>query len=266
MPLSGDAQIALDQYLSLLDGSCPGLADGVYLTGSAALDDWQPGQSDLDILVVTDRRLDETDVDALADVHAKLTDPPYRDAIYVNRAVVGYRPRPHGDGAPFTVDGVFRRSGYQPDPVLWSTLDRHGVTVRGTPAAELGARPDAQWLRDWNLGNLNSYWRTSAKTGRAFLTDRPPESTMPAKAAVWGALGPGRLHHTIATGEVISKTAAADYTAGQFPEYGELLSRAKAWRLGAGSDIDAGTAAFTIEDGYAICDLIEAIVEDAPAR
>src|ERR1700744_2053669 len=73
----------------------------------------------------------------------------------------------------------------------------------------------------------------------------------------WAALGPGRLHATITTGEIISKTASADYTARLLPDYGELLARARACRLGQ----DARP--FTVADGYAACDLIDAVVNDA---
>lgn len=70
-------------------------------------------------------------------------------------------------------------------------------------------------------------------------------------------LGPGRLHATITTGEIISKTAAADYTAALFPEHGALLARAKAYRLG-----DVGEP-FTVKDGHAACDLVDAVVSAA---
>lgn len=49
---------------------------------------------------------------------------------------------------------------------------------------------------------------------------------------MWGALGPDRLRCTITTGEIISKTAAADYTATLLGSHAPLLARAKACRLG----------------------------------
>jgi threonine dehydrogenase-like Zn-dependent dehydrogenase len=48
----------------------------------------------------------------------------------------------------------------------------------------------------------------------------------------WGLLGPGLPYAAIATGGIISKTAAADYTAQRFPGFAEQLARAKRWRLG----------------------------------
>jgi Domain of unknown function (DUF4111) len=89
------------------------------------------------------------------------------------------------------------------------------------------------------------------------LADREPAAPSNAEAAVWGLLGPGRLHYTINTGAILAKTAAADYTARCFPAFQELLARAKAWRLGDDS------VAFTTADGLATCDLVDAIVKDA---
>ena len=143
--------------------------------------------------------------------------------------------------------------GIVPDPVLWATLDRCGVTVRGKAAQELGAAPDPTWLREWNLGNLASYWRPWAAQGRSVLSCREPAAPGNAEATVFGLLGPGRLHYTISTGGLLAKTAAADYTARLFPGFDEPLARAKAWRLGDDSVV------FTTVDGLATCDLVEAV-------
>ena len=59
--LGPQAEPALDDYLARLDAALPGA--WVYLTGSAVLDDWRPGRSDLDILTVTPRPLDEPGLD-----------------------------------------------------------------------------------------------------------------------------------------------------------------------------------------------------------
>jgi len=254
--LAADARSALGTYLGLLDTALPGASHGIYLTGSAALGDWRSRRSDLDILTVTTCHLDDSDLDALAGLHAKAAGRPYLDAIYAHRDGLGQDPRRGSPAIPYTVDGVFHRAGYRPDPVLWATLDRHGLTVRGPAAADLGVSPDPQWLRDWNLGNLSSYWRPWAASARARLADRDPNSPLPADVVAWAVLGPGRLHYTIVTGGIISKTAAADYTAQHFPGHAELSARTKAWRLGD----EAST--FTTADGLAACDLIDAIIDD----
>ena len=106
--------------------------------------------------------------------------------------------------------------------MLWATLDRHGLTMRGPGARSLGAGPGQAWLRDWNHGNLESYWRPWAASGRDTLAGHDPGEPLPGAIVAWAALGPGRLHATITTGEVISKTAAADYTARLLPEHAAL--------------------------------------------
>ncbi|MCD0483606.1 nucleotidyltransferase domain-containing protein [Streptacidiphilus sp. ASG 303] len=251
------ARSALDAYLSGLDRACPGLARGVHLTGSAALGDWIPDRSDLDILTVTDRPLAEDELDALAALHAAAAGPPHLDAVYLPLDAVGRRPAPGSPGFPHVVDGVLHRSGHHPDPVLWATLDRYGRTLRGRAAQDLGAAPDPHWLREWNLANLASYWRPLAADARPRLASRDPHAPIPADAVAWLVLGPGRLHHTVATGGVISKTAAADHTARLLPRYAALLSRARSWRLGD------GTVAFTAADGLAACDLVKAVADHA---
>jgi hypothetical protein len=252
--LPAEAVAALAEYLDRLDAALPNGCAGVYLTGSAALGDWQPGRSDLDILVITDA-LPDTDVDALAELHGALSGRPYLDAVYVRSDQLGAESA--GPGCPHAVDGEFHRDGLQPDPVLWATLDRHAPTLRGRPAAELGAAPDPEFLRAWNRENLASYWARSAAQVRTLLADRAPDSPLAADRMAWLLLGPGRLHHTIATGGLLSKTGAADHTAALLPRYAELLGRAKSWRLGDES------VAFTATDGLAAADLIDAVIAAA---
>ncbi len=255
--LDAVGQAAIDRYLELLGPALGSAVDGIYLTGSAALGDWLPGRSDLDILTVASRPLGPPDLDSLATLHTSAQGRPYLDAVYVCRADVGARLPPEHRGLPHAIDGVFQRDGYRPDPVLWAMLDRHGLTIQGPSAIDLGAGPEPGWLREWNLGNLDTYWRWWAADARTRRADRDPDVPLSAGVVTDALLGPGRLHYTIATGDLLAKTAAADYTAEHFPDYAEPLARAKKWRLGD----DA--VRFMIPDAIAACDLIEAIADDA---
>lgn len=109
--------------------------------------------------------------------------------------------------------------------------------MRGPEAHTLGAAHGEAWLRDWNHGNLESYWRPWAAKGRAAMAGRDSGTLLPDGAVPWAALGPGWLHATITTGEITSKTAAADCTAKLLPQHGELLARARAHRLGNDSEL-----------------------------
>jgi predicted nucleotidyltransferase len=78
---------ALATYLDKL----PVQPEGMYLAGSAALDDWQPGSSDLDLVVVTPGAVSETDLAALEALHGRLADRPYLDVIYLPASALGSR-------------------------------------------------------------------------------------------------------------------------------------------------------------------------------
>jgi len=66
-------QRAASEYVAAVDGEAPGLVEGLYLTGSAALDDFRPGASDVDFIAVTRARPTETDIAALERAHARLS-------------------------------------------------------------------------------------------------------------------------------------------------------------------------------------------------
>lgn len=251
----------LGTYLDALDRVLPSAAvAGVYLTGSMALGDYRPGRSDLDILTLTQRPLTEAELGALDAMHRALETgaQPHLDAVYAPRDGVGRLPDQDAAGHAHVVDGQFNRGTDHQHLVLWATLDQCGMTLRGPEAKSWNAAPDAAELRAWNLENLESYWRANfGQHVRDVLGQRDADSQFPSSLAVWMATGPGRLHRTIRTGEIISKTAAVHYTAELFPAYVSILGRAKASRLG---DESVG---FVARDGLALADLVDELCDDA---
>ncbi len=247
-------QQAADRYLKALEATlAPDMVRGVYVVGSAALGSWRPGRSDLDVLVVLDRPMTASDLAMVGEMHAMLeaarADGPHCDGHYVTPDTLGVRSEA---GVPTVVDGVLDPEPHRTDPVLWALLDRNGITLRGPKASELGAAPDPAWLREWNRANLESYWRTHVGY-RTHLAQQDPESLVDPYLLAWEATGPGRLHATIATGEIISKEASADYTAELFPEYADLCAKAKAYRLGD------ETVTCTTTEALRVIELVEAV-------
>lgn len=258
-PLRAPAEA--DTYLAALDDVLPPSAiAGVYLVGSTALGDYRPGQSDLDILTLTQRPLSDVELDALDRMHQSLEKgtQPHFDAEYAPQDCVGRPPKEEAPGHAHVVDGQFHRGPHGLEFVLWATLDQCGIRLRGPEARTWNAAPDAAELRAWNLGNLESYWRANfGQHVRDMLAAREPDSELSTDVVVWIATGPGRLHRTIATGEIISKTASADYSAQLFPAYAPILMRAKANRLG---DESVG---FVARDGLALADFVDELCDDA---
>ncbi len=59
-------------FLRAVDAEAPGLVAGLYLTGSVALSDFRPHESDIDFVAVTAARPDAAALGALRRVHARL--------------------------------------------------------------------------------------------------------------------------------------------------------------------------------------------------
>lgn len=247
----------LDAYLAGLDRTLRAEeVAGVYLTGSIALDDYHHGQSDLDLLVLTTQPLTDARLDRLDALHKELETgaQPHADAVYVPREYVGVLP-PDVPGQGYAVDGVFHRGTGHMHLVEWATLAQCGVTLRGPAAETLDAAPDPAEFAAWNRKNLEEYWRDRAGRLRAHTDGLADLAQLPTQLAVWFGTGPGRLHRTITSGEIISKSHSADYTAGLFPVYGELLARVKASRAGDAS------LTYTRTDGIALCDLVDEVCD-----
>ena len=244
-------------YLEMVDRALPGLVRGLYLVGSAALGAWQPGLSDLDTVILTSRPAGAGDLAALAGIHSR---KPLIDGVYVEPALAELWP---GDlrAVPFVVNGEFTtgRPCGELTPVLWLTLQRYGITVRGPAVAELGVRVDPAELHRYNLGNLRGYWAGEAAGIAAALTGMDPATVMDAGTVTWCTLGPARLHYTLAHGDIISKSAAGEYLSQLMPEYADLAARAVRWRAGAPEQ-------FTAADLVAAGQSITAVTDDAWRR
>ena len=253
-------QSELDTYLAALDRVlAPDAVAGVYLTDSTTLGDYHHGRSDLDILTLTTRALSDEELAALEQMHKTLETgaQPHADAAYIVREHVGRLPPEDVAGHGYVVDGHFNRGPNGQELVVWANLDQSGITVRGPEAKSLDAAPDAGEFKAWNRGNLEGYWRMRALQVRQAISERDPNEEFLPYFAVWLASGPGRLHWTIKTGEIISKTRSIDYTAELFPAYADVLGRIRASRAGDDS------VTYVMSDGRVLSDLLDEVCDSA---
>lgn len=250
-------RVYADEHLRLLEDKLPGLVTALLITGSVPLADYRPGHSDIDFVAVTDGAPSREQLAILADIHTRLPHQPSYDGIYLTRAQLAADPG-RLDTAPQVLAGDFRaaKPGGQLNPVTWWEVARSGITMWGQRPA---VRTDPDLLRRWLLDNLTGYWTNWAAGARAVWSGQAPDQAIPCELIVWGVLGPGRLHHTLATEEVVSKTTAGWYTADRFPAWRQLCQRVVASRAGEPGDFHAA-------DGLAACDLIDAVVADGQAR
>ncbi|WP_188190341.1 aminoglycoside adenylyltransferase domain-containing protein [Nonomuraea sp. SYSU D8015] len=237
---------AVSRYLAVADRLLPGRVRGFYVVGSTALGAWQAGRSDIDFVAAVDGDLGERDMRRLALLHklgnvpaawqalvrARPAIPGTLNGVFVatgdlSKPVTRIRPLASHSGPSFK-----RGRGFEVNPVVWKILLEKGVTVRGPAPHELGLDPEPDQLREWNLQQLHGHWATWA--GRALSDEPPRKPLLPAhRVAMSAVLSPPRLHHTIVTGEVISKEAAAAYALDTFEaRWRPLIRLALARRLG----------------------------------
>jgi hypothetical protein len=257
MPLPQEVSALVTDRLSAVDAALPGFVTALWVTGSAASGDWRRGRSDVDFVAATSRVPELADLEALAALHAGGGEIHY-DGLYVPAADL-HAPPSAEETAAHVVDGEFASGpcGYC-TPVTWLELRQDGSAVRGPVPGTLVAAPDPAALRRWLLGNLRGYWSGEAARAERVAAERPASAPVGGEPVVWMTLGAARLHATLTTGRILSKTATGAYVAEHFPAYKELARRCVAWR--AGEDVG-----FTFADGAAAAALVRDVVSAAEA-
>jgi hypothetical protein len=234
----GEVERIVGRYLAVVDRLVPGRVVGFYVVGSTALGTYRSGKSDVDFVAVVDGELSTGELRRLRAVHAITAgrsglpsllrgrwkfpgncNGAYVDAADLGRPVTKITPLASHSGTTFAVG-----KGFDVNPVGWHLLTHHGLTIRGPEPQTLGLDPEDDILRSWTLGNLDFFWGPWAR--KVLHRRRHPRMTSVA------VLASARMHHTVATGNVISKEAAGDYALATFAErWHPLIEDALARRL-----------------------------------
>jgi len=98
----------------------------------------------------------------------------------------------------------------------------HGLPLRGPPIAGKRVWADNAVLRAWTLRNLIEYWGPWATR----LREGPSALDGQHALVCWGVLGVSRLHYTLTTGHIVSKTGAGQYALGAFEQSDRIVSEA----------------------------------------
>ncbi|UZD62240.1 nucleotidyltransferase domain-containing protein [Brevibacterium sp. JSBI002] len=255
-PLPPDAATAVRSYLRAADRILPGGIIACAVTGSIALGAYRPGRSDIDLVaVIADEWLDRPDlIRRLRQLHlsqvprlvvgvargrgvSACCNTVFIAESEVSRPVTQISPIASHTGEIFDSHGAF-----DVNPVIWKELVDGGITVRGRPIAAWDLDAQTEALRPWVRTNLREYWTPLA----AQLRDRPSRTPgtllrrlvtslrgLSAGTVAWCALGPARMHHTLATGEIIGKEEAGFHALTAFPQHAPITEVALAKVRGA---------------------------------
>lgn len=231
LPVEVDRSVGL--FLAAADELAPGVVTGCYLVGSVALGDFHARgvgrgrlstASDIDFVVVTDRRVAARELAALGAAHdrtvARLPRPRY-DGTVLTWADLAAGP----DGCPRLTGRGF---GGGVNPVMFCELAWHGIAVRGPQPDDVDVWADRDALRAYTVDNLRRYWRPWWRRQR-----RPSVVGLTAWFPVWAVLGVSRLHHLLATGTMTSKCGAGRYALAEFDSrWGRIVAESLWLRTG----------------------------------
>lgn len=200
-------QKVLTLFIDKCNKELPELLEGLYLHGSIAIDAYLEGQSDIDFVAVTSRKLTNDDAATLKNIHLELAETckkPQLDGIYVhsaNLAAEGY----------FFNEGTFGKAVHD-IPVTWWLLKNKGVTIFGPQVNELSLDVTTEDLTTYVRKNMNEYWamRTSAMEQKKEQLMSYPVVHIETEME-WTVLGLLRQFYTLREQDIISKLAAGEY-------------------------------------------------------
>lgn len=227
-----EIDLAADRFSTLLHRHLPDLLLSLNLVGSAVNGDFRPGRSDLDFVAVSRHAPADDELEGLSIVHRLYaSDPtlPTIDGIWVTSDDLAAGPDNAAAG-PATRDGAFlARAEGNRNPVTWFDLHDRSRAVLGT------LDRDAIWhdplrLVEWTRGNVEDYWvRWHAQSSR--LLSSRGLAMLGRQAPAWGVLGISRIHATVSSGQILSKSEAGKRALGLFgPQWRGILDDALAIR------------------------------------
>jgi predicted nucleotidyltransferase len=215
---------------------------GIYVFGSVASDGYDPGVSDLDLLVVTARPLVAANYARLQQMHTALAGrEQWKDRIevaYLSRqALRTFKERASEigivrPGEPFHVVRAGR------DWLMnWYDVREHAIVVAG---------PNPKTLID---PITRSELRACIRDYVRLFPERVSDNFHQGSDA-YAVLTMCRSLHMNVVGETASKRAAAEWAASKYPEWSNLISQAQEWRLAADNEATNSAEAHTQVEAF----------------
>ena len=229
MPFPVDVTALLESFMAGIQNCLPHNLVGVYLRGSLAMGDFIPETSDLDVLAVTERPVNDTEFAALLAMHAQITALPNP---YANRLEMAYI-----DQSAFRrfQPGLRHPTLGQGEKLAWSEHHENWIlerwVVRQYGIALLG--PEAHTLVD---PVLPEEIRNAVRLRLADWVDwanspDDPDWKLPRSHKAYAVETMCRALYTLATGELASKAESVAWALRALPEpWQSIVERSQAWR------------------------------------
>ena len=202
---------------------------GLYLHGSVALSAFEEDRSDIDFLVVTKEILDSGTLENLREMHKVLFESDLYGAkilegSYIPRKELWRYDAKHAIHPALRCDGTFAIDRHGIDWVIQRyVLREKGIKVTGPQIKSLIAPVSSSDLMNAAYGILKNWWYPQ-------LTD---QSLLAAdEYQAYAVVTMCRSFYTIQFADVVSKSDAAEWFVGAYPQWESLVRKAETWRKG----------------------------------
>jgi hypothetical protein len=210
-------QEVLEEYFLLMNLKLPDLLESFYIYGSVSMGAFLSGSSDIDFLAVAKRKLTESDVELLKQVHAQLQKKfpkLFLDGMYI--CANDLRDGPDAAG-PYFNEGKLQ--GYKPfikDHIDTFQIVKYGIVLKGAPG-KYGISVDRDIILKNMHENLNTYWVNWKKRCEIVGSLEYFDMLSSLDTIEWGVLGVTRLYYTFRVRDITSKVGAGEYAIETLP-------------------------------------------------
>jgi hypothetical protein len=216
-------------YLELVHRILPGRLKGLYVYGSAVLNDFRISKSDADFISVMDSKPEGETIEKLQLIHSMVQlkyKKPNMNGIYVTSDQLG-KSKKEIKPITYYYEGTIYDNGYfEINYVTWYLLKYCSFTVWGTPADELKLNVNMDELLDEMKENMRTYWRNWIDKALNPLRISY-YAAFAAQRIEWGVLGITRQYYTFHEKKITSKSDAGLWAVNIVPEkYHWILSEA----------------------------------------
>lgn len=208
--------------------------DGIYVTGSIALDDFHPNKSDVDFLVLCKEFPATQVITQLDKLHSTiqkrhgnlLLNGTYlmEENLRISNVSTGRVLNLH--------EGKLTPGLFDMGPVALYELTTIARTVAGVPPNKLLIDVHPQQVNNFMHENINSYWQNWIDKHASYTNRRALLILFPVLTE-WAVLGVARQLYTVQTGKIGSKTTAGRFCLDVVPaHYQEIIRQAIQIRKG----------------------------------
>lgn len=197
----------------------PKFVDGVYLTGSLAMNDFYFNKSDIDFIVLCKTLPDNKTFTQLKHIHktiAKRFSKPDLSGSYLTSDSL-LTNQPEDIKTLSFHEGIMRYRTFEMAPVSLSELKSNAITILGQKAETLQIEIKKDNLNMFLYNNINSYWTKWLDQHSSYFKRKLLLLWFP-RFTEWSVLGVARQLCTLQTGKIVSKTEAGLYCLKQLPD------------------------------------------------